>query len=85
MLIKRIADGEMIPRFYGLAWRDYYRNKAVCLPLGFNLIAGLVRSVYVSLMHGSKAVASNPRDAYHQGLAAGRASVEKQSQGRRNG
>jgi hypothetical protein len=77
MLIKRISEGEIIPRFYGLAWRDYYRNKAVCLPLGLNLFVALIRSAYVSLMHGSKAVASNPRDAYRQGLADGRVEAER--------
>ena len=75
MLIKRISQGDMIPRFYGVAWRDYYRNQAVCLPIGLNLIAALVRMVYHRIQYPGDIVVSDPHDAYHQGYKAGRASV----------
>lgn len=75
MLIKYANNGELLPRFYGVAWFDWPTNRAACLPLGLNVLAALVRSAYFSIKHGGRIVMANPRDAYAQGLRAGRASA----------
>lgn len=76
MKIKKITNGELIPRFYGVAWFDWYRSQAVCLPLGLNVLAALGRSLYYSIKHAGRIVMANPRDAYAQGLSDGRAQAE---------
>lgn len=40
---REISPGEMIPRFYGIAYYDYPRNRAICYPLFINLIVMLWR------------------------------------------
>lgn len=75
MLIKTVRQNEIIPRFYGVAWIDYYRDQAVCLPLGVNLLAALVRILYFNIRHPRLLVTTDPRAAYQQGFRAGRASV----------
>ena len=71
-MIKRIGEGSMLPAWYGVAWRDLYSNQAVCLPIGLNLVAALCRNAYYTIKFAGRAVASNPRDAYAQGLRDGR-------------
>ncbi len=75
MLIKYENNGEMLPRFYGAAWFDWLRNRAVCLPLGLNVLVAVARSVYFSVKHAGRIVMANPRDAYAQGVRVGRASL----------
>jgi hypothetical protein len=71
MLIKRVSNGYLLPRFYGVAWFDWQASQAVCLPLGVNVLAALGRSVYFSIKHAGRIVHQNPRDAYAQGLRDG--------------
>lgn len=57
----------MIPRWYGVAWDEWHRREVVCLPLGVNLVAQILRSAYCSIKHGNRAMRANPRAAYDQG------------------
>lgn len=66
----RIRDGQVIPKWYGLAWVEWESNEAVCMPLGLNLLAALTRSALATIRHAGTAVRRNPRDAYAQGLRA---------------
>ena len=59
---------EKFIRRHGLAWHDYSRNEGVCIIMPFNIIASMSRGIYIWFRHGYKAVNSNPRDAYHQGI-----------------
>ncbi|WP_305821379.1 hypothetical protein [Massilia brevitalea] len=77
MLIKKIAQGEILPRFYGVAWVDWYRDQAVCLPLGFNLLAACARGLFYSIKNAGRLVRVNPRDAYEQGRRDGRAEASR--------
>ena len=77
MLIKKIDQGEILPRFYGVAWIDWYRDQAVCLPLGLNLLAGCARNLFYSIKNAGRLVRANPRDAYEQGLRDGRAEATR--------
>lgn len=70
--IKKISAGTMIPAWYGVAWKEWYSNEAVCFPLGLNLIAAAVRSLYYTIKLAGRMVSENPRDAYAQGLRDGK-------------
>lgn len=41
----------MEPRFYGLAWRDYLRVQAVCMPIPLNIAARIVYLIYQWARH----------------------------------
>jgi uncharacterized membrane protein len=81
MLVKYANNGELLPRFYGVAWFDWLTNRAVCLPLGINVLAALARSVYFSIKHAGRIVMANPRDAYAQGLRDGLAEFDRRRAG----
>lgn len=42
----RVRENEAIPRFHGLAWRDYLRNEAVCFLFPLNWVARWSRSAW---------------------------------------
>lgn len=71
-MIKKITNGTLIPRFYGVAWFRWQTSEAVCLPLGLNVLAALLRVLYFSVKHAGRIVQASPRDAYAQGLRDGR-------------
>ena len=79
-MLKKITNGEIIPRFYGVAWSRWQTGEAVCLPLGLNVLAALTRTLYFSIKHAGRIVRSNPRDAYEQGLRDGRAELPPYAQ-----
>ena len=66
--VKRIGQGTIIPAWYGVAWKEWQSNQAVCFPLGLNLIAAAVRNLYYTVKFAGRMVPENPRDAYAQGL-----------------
>jgi len=72
---KTVNPGELLPAWYGVAWIDYMRNQAVCYPVPLNLLAALVRCVYMFAKHGARWLSHDPRGAYHPGFEAGRASA----------
>ncbi len=72
-MLKKITNGILIPRFYGVAWFRWQTNEAVCLPLGLNVLAAVLRVFYFSVKHAGRIVQASPRDAYAQGLRDGRA------------
>lgn len=72
-IIKRINEGEIIPIGYGIAWYEWQKHSAVCLPLGFNVIASAVRAAYFALRGNWNVLKANPLDTYHQGVKVGRA------------
>ena len=41
-----IAEGERIPRGYGIAYYDYVKNEAVCYLIPFNLLINFLRKIY---------------------------------------
>jgi len=69
---KAIKNGEMLPPFYGLAWYEYHRNIAICLPVPFNIVVAILRGCWLWIKHGWHGVANNPRDAYAQGYRDGK-------------
>jgi len=79
-MLKKITSGHLILRFYGIAWFRWHTGEAVCLPLGLNVLAALVRVIYFNVKHAGSIVMASPRDAYEQGLCDGRASVPQPPQ-----
>ena len=48
--MQKIAyDGEMIPRFYGIAWREWNTYHRICYPIPFHLIIGFCRFIYIRI------------------------------------
>jgi len=43
---KIIDEGMRIPKGYGIAWRDFARDQAICYPIGLNQIVRWARKVY---------------------------------------
>lgn len=71
-IIKRIDQGGLLPRFYGVAWFDDWRtHSAVCLPVPINVLARVLRDAWLYLAHPSQSVPFNPRAAYWQGRREG--------------
>ena len=52
MLRKEVYHGEIIPKYYGIAWREFHRDVAVAYPIPFNIAFSCIRDVYIWFMHG---------------------------------
>lgn len=66
-IIKTVRENELLPRFYGVAWRSFNSPSIFCLPVPLNLIVGVLRSMWMFCKHGSRRIYMNPRAAYDQG------------------
>lgn len=44
---KALWEGDRMPWYMGTAWYLPYSNRVVCMPIPLNLVAGLVRSVWL--------------------------------------
>lgn len=44
-----VSAGEIIPRGYGLAWRNVHRETGVFMPMPFNLVARYARWAFWAL------------------------------------
>lgn len=49
---KIVQIGEVMPRGYGLAYREWERDVAVFYPIPFNLIVRLIRELYYRIRIG---------------------------------
>jgi len=47
---KYVAEGEMIPAFYGVAWKDYACRRLVAYPIPLHFIMCLFRSIWFRIM-----------------------------------
>jgi hypothetical protein len=70
-LVRRIDQGEIIPRGYGIAWLRWGSPHAVIMPVPLNLIAGALRRAW---FWGKvpRVLFDDPRAAYRAGLQEGR-------------
>lgn len=59
-LKKYVSQGETLPRFYGVAWRDYARLQAVCYPIPLNWLVFILREIYFLIAYLPKA----PREKF---------------------
>lgn len=39
-------NGETLPRGYGIAWVEFYADRAVCLPVPLHIIASFIRTAW---------------------------------------
>jgi hypothetical protein len=72
-IVKRVSAVNMMPAWYGLAWKEWHSNQSICLPIGMNTIAAVVRNLYYTIRFAGYRVSENPRDAHAQGRRDGRA------------
>jgi hypothetical protein len=72
MIVRRVNEGFVLPRFYGVAWFDCMRRQAVCLPMPLNFIVGVARSSWYWAKHGYlEQLSGSYWDMWEQGFAAG--------------
>ena len=84
---KRINEGEQMPKWYGVAYRDFAMYQAVCYPIPLNIIVATWNKVlwwltqpstlYNNDVTDSRSLHKTYSDGYLSGLRAGQA--EKQS------
>lgn len=77
MIVKKVInEGEAIPKYYGIAYRDYLRYQAVCYPIVLNLIIRYLRELYfiiaipADLSRSEHIVQEAYRQGYEDGLKA---------------
>jgi hypothetical protein len=52
MLSKRLLIGDLIPKFYGVSYRDYAAEYVICHPFPFNLLIGWIRPKWLMIRYG---------------------------------
>ena len=77
MITKYIKMGQMLPAYYGIAWHQFDRDIAVCLPVPLNLVVAILRNIYSFIKFGHIRVFANQRDAYRQGYSDGKNAKDK--------
>jgi len=71
-LKKLIREGEMIPKYYGIAYRNWDSLTAVCYPIPLNLIVGIWDRSILWLKHGHKLYENGYSKGYSEGYRGGR-------------
>lgn len=66
-----IYQGQMIPAWYGIAWHRFDRDAVVCFPMPLNVVASVLRSIWIWFKWGHIPAHSSVRDAYDQGIQDG--------------
>jgi len=69
-----VAECELLPRGYGVAWWYVHKKSAICLPCGLHLIIGAARNAYVWFV--TRRTPDAIERAYRLGLQDGRRSAE---------
>lgn len=64
---KRVNEGYLIPAWYGVAWKEWQSNQAICYPIGLNCLVAVLRAFYYTVKFAGHSMPMNPRDAYAQG------------------
>lgn len=72
LFIRKIGQGMVIPPWFGVAWVEEYARLTVCMPIPLNVLAHLLRGIWLWLRFGYMPVACSPREAFAQGFAAGK-------------
>jgi hypothetical protein len=73
-IIKTLGEGEMLPRWYGVAWQSSWwegKPKVVCLPVPMNVLARVARDAFIYLSTFGVDIPASPRSAYLKGYAEG--------------
>ena len=71
---KRISEGEIIPRWYGLAYREDFDSYSVFYPIPINIIIRICREIYYWIVYGifKSKWERKLRTAYMEGYKKGR-------------
>lgn len=68
--LKRVSELELIPKWYGIAYRERHICEAVCAPVPFNWIVGWAHHAYWRIVKG-------PKHLYNEAFQAGYAAAER--------
>jgi len=70
---KRVPQGVEVPRFYGIAYWDYWSDYGVCYPVPLNLMVRIGRwAWHESIRFRPTKLDKMMRKAYETGIAFGR-------------
>lgn len=74
-LMQRIEPNISLPKFWGMAWYDFVKNQVVLMPIPLNIIASLLRNLYIKLgCFGQWDIGAECyRKGYEEGYQSGRA------------
>ena len=64
-----VPEGEELPRGYGLAWREFNRPGAICMPMPFNRIARAARQLFIWIRLPRIAAIDHYDYGYERGFA----------------
>ncbi len=83
----KVYEGEVIPKWYGFAWREYAEAAIVVYPIPFNFVARFIRYLYFSLSQaGAKNIDKNYMVGYERGKLLRDTEIERSYQrGYKNG
>jgi hypothetical protein len=68
---KIISEFELIPKWYGVAYRDYSSLKTILYPIPINLIISAVRSIYFRLINTRSLIDRYVMYVYEKGFDKG--------------
>lgn len=74
-----VPEGEELPRWYGIAWRDWSRHATVAYPVPLHWLAGLARRLWYAIRAGiapGRHALALAR-AFSQGKEAGRTASDR--------
>lgn len=71
-ILKRIPHGEILPKGYGIAYRENFDMLSICLPVPLNILAGLMHNAWIFLKYGWRDMPLDPRAAFHAGYQKGK-------------
>ncbi|OEZ90695.1 hypothetical protein [Duganella phyllosphaerae] len=70
LLVRVVAEGQLIPAGFGVAAVNWKTGDALCLPIPLNLVAASARRAWY-LVKAPHALVVDPRQAYDKGYRAG--------------
>ena len=68
---KQIHEGEIIPRFYGVAYRNFAQDTIICYPFPFNIIVQYWRKWWMAIRNPAKRTSDLRDQSYLLGLSDG--------------
>jgi hypothetical protein len=71
---KEVYEGQMIPKFYGLAYCEFDRFVAVTYPIPLNLIIGYFRKIWLKMKCSKELLKDVRVNAYRIGYEEGKES-----------
>lgn len=70
-LVHELKPGEVPPKFYGPAWREWPSARLFFMPVPLNWIVAVARVTYARMVYGTRPWVDHPTLAYRKGYTDG--------------